>query len=477
MAARQDPVPSVEIVVMWGEDPVTAEILHVGYVPEDRDFSVGDATLPDGAAATDYVIDHEQLGLPLLPIVTHGARGPLLVVPAGASLRTVSDQGVPRTAAQLLVEDALCASGNPTFPFALPIHKGTNAWLSYRGFTFVVRAIEHEQPIAASRAPDWKEQRFTFASVGAHLFLLLLFYYAPPASSALASDAITMRERYLDYVLKPNEFELDPLPDYEPGEGTPSDSDQAPKGESGKNGEPKATATSSKKTQQASLKSAAPQEELRELASQAGIIGILRSAVPVGEGAFKAASASGFDEYSSLRDILGLEDGPSFGNGLGTALNGRGGGGHADGTVVSGVLTTVGVGGPGTGGSRYGVGVGRLKGREARVPRAPTSIVRVAGGLSKESIRRVIHRNLNQVRSCYEQALQARPDLQGRVAVQFIIDATGAVKVATVASSDLKNNTVEACITGAVRRWTFGQPEGGGIVSVTYPFVLEQVGQ
>lgn len=486
MTALHDPVPSraddlaIEVVVMWGDDPATADILHVGYVPPDRDFSVGDATLPDGVLATNYLIDQAQLGMPLLPVVVQGERGPLLVVPTGSSLRTVSERGEQRSAAQLLVDDALCPSGHKAFPFALPITKGCNAWLSYRGFTFVVRETALEQPIAASRAPDWKEQRFTLASFGAHLFLLALFYYAPPASSAMASDALSVREAYIDYFDAPSEVELEPLPVFD-GAGSPADGAPAPDGDQGALGEPKAT-TKSNKWQQASKKNPEPsRDELRAAASQAGIIGMLASAQPIaGEGEFNAASASGFDAHSALASLLATQDGPSFGNGLGIAGTGRGGGGDAYGTVAGGPLGTRGRGPGGPGGNGdggYGVGIGKLGSRGIRVPTAISKLVTVNGGLSKEVIRRTIQRNLNQIRFCYEQALQTKPDLQGRVAVRFIIGPTGAVQVSAVESSDLGDRKTELCITSAVGRWNFTAPEGSGIVSVTYPFVLEQVGQ
>jgi TonB family protein len=482
MAALHDRVPSrdsaIEVVVMWGEDPTTADLLHVGYVPAEGHFAVGDAVQPDGSSATDYLIAREQLGLAALPIVIQSDRGPLLVVPMGSSLRTVSDRGEPRTAAQLLLDDALCASGNPTFPFALPLRKGESAWLSYRGFTFFVRPTVQEQPIAGSRAPDWKDHRMTAVSLLAHLFVLGLFYYAAPVSPALAADAINVREKYLDYLLTPKAIELEPLPDE--GGGTPSDSDEAPSGEPGTNGEPTAKAPRAKKTLQASKKSDVEptQEELRELASQAGLIGVLRSSAPVGEGQYNAVSASGFDAHSSLASLLANQDGPSFGHGLGPIGLGRGAGGTAAGTVAAGFLKTMGGKGPGTGGSgNYGAGVGSIHGRGSRLPPVRHGVPQIVGGLSKEVIRRTIHRNLNQVRFCYEQALQVRPDIQGRVAVRFIIGATGEVKVAAIESSSIGDARVESCISSAVKRWTFPAPDGAGIVAVTYPFVLEQVGQ
>jgi len=46
-----------------------------------------------------------------------------------------------------------------------------------------------------------------------------------------------------------------------------------------------------------------------------------------------------------------------------------------------------------------------------------------------------------------------------------------------VASSTMGNSQVEDCIAKAVRRWTFPSPEGGGVVIVTYPFVLAPAGE
>ena len=97
------------------------------------------------------------------------------------------------------------------------------------------------------------------------------------------------------------------------------------------------------------------------------------------------------------------------------------------------------------------------------------------GSLSKEVIRRVIRRHINEVRFCYEQELDRVPTSQGRVAVKFIISPR-AVQTAATASSTLGSPKAEGCIANAVRRWTFPSPEGGGIVVVTYPFVLEQTG-
>ena len=78
---------------------------------------------------------------------------------------------------------------------------------------------------------------------------------------------------------------------------------------------------------------------------------------------------------------------------------------------------------------------------------------------------------------CYEQQLNSRPDLEGRVTTKFVISPTGSVQSAMVSSSTLKNQGVESCIVRAVRRWTFPAPDGGGVVVVNYPFLLNSAGQ
>jgi hypothetical protein len=104
-------------------------------------------------------------------------------------------------------------------------------------------------------------------------------------------------------------------------------------------------------------------------------------------------------------------------------------------------------------------------------------VVDTHGSLSKEIIRRVIGRHVNEIRFCYEQQLIAHPDLQGRVSAKFIIAPTGAVQTAAVTQSDLGNPAAEQCIAKALARWIFPAPEGGGVVIVTYPFVLLPVGE
>jgi hypothetical protein len=110
--------------------------------------------------------------------------------------------------------------------------------------------------------------------------------------------------------------------------------------------------------------------------------------------------------------------------------------------------------------------------RESHLPQVRTLSVASSGGLSADQIRRAVRRHINEVRSCYEDALLRRPNLEGRVSVRFMISATG-----TVQSSDMEGDAtlteVGACIAQASRRWSFPSSEGPTLVS--YPFLLDDM--
>lgn len=96
----------------------------------------------------------------------------------------------------------------------------------------------------------------------------------------------------------------------------------------------------------------------------------------------------------------------------------------------------------------------------------------VRGRLDRAEILRVVRRNQAAVRYCYEVELQRAPGLEGRLTARFEILPTGRVASASIASDTMGNNNVSSCIARQIRRWRFPQPEGGGSVSVSYPFVF-----
>ena len=131
-----------------------------------------------------------------------------------------------------------------------------------------------------------------------------------------------------------------------------------------------------------------------------------------------------------------------------------------------------------------GLGLRREKGDLAEARRverdvAKKDVARVApgkskvkGALDKDVITRVIRRHQNEVRYCYEVELQKTPSLTGRLTVLFSIDPHGAVSEATVSESTLGNERVNACVLKRMRSWRFPAPQGGGSVSVTWPWTF-----
>jgi hypothetical protein len=98
------------------------------------------------------------------------------------------------------------------------------------------------------------------------------------------------------------------------------------------------------------------------------------------------------------------------------------------------------------------------------------------GSLPKRAIRAVISAGIGEVRACYEAGLTGARGAAGLVELKFIIGTEGLVIATAVARSSLDDASIASCIRDAVAKWRFPVPDGGGIVVVTYPFVLETTG-
>lgn len=102
----------------------------------------------------------------------------------------------------------------------------------------------------------------------------------------------------------------------------------------------------------------------------------------------------------------------------------------------------------------------------------PAPEVALHGSLPRDVIQRIVRAHIGEVRACYNIGLKADPQLEGRVAIEFLIAGDGRIASALVTESTLPDAAVPACIARAVADWIFPAPEGGGTVTVTYPFNL-----
>ncbi|MCK6588764.1 MAG: AgmX/PglI C-terminal domain-containing protein, partial [Polyangiaceae bacterium] len=255
------------------------------------------------------------------------------------------------------------------------------------------------------------------------------------------------------------------------------------KGEEGSMGNPNTKASGNRYGIQGPADNPDPhiarQSALRD-AAEFGMIGLLNS----GSGGDPNAPTApwgrddslGNDPMSARGNMWGAEIGDVSGaGGLGLSGVGEGGGGKSEGLGL-GSIGTIGHGaGTGTG-QGFGSGHGRLGGaHRSSPPQVRMGATTVTGRLPPEVVQRIVRQNFGRFRLCYEGGLRNNPNLQGRVAVRFVIRADGEVQNVGNGGSDMPDSSVVQCVMRAFYGLSFPQPEEG-IVTVVYPIMFSPGG-
>jgi uncharacterized membrane protein YgcG len=167
------------------------------------------------------------------------------------------------------------------------------------------------------------------------------------------------------------------------------------------------------------------------------------------------------------------------GGGFGGAGGFGGGGGGFGGGGAFGLGGMGGMGGGlpgGIGGAdarRSGrMALASLKGRD----RKRASRVKLGSGsmgqfCKKADVQRKVRGRAAAIRACYEMQLQMRPDLKGKVTVQWIIDLTGRVKGVKAVGNTTGNPKLGKCIARIIGKIHFQKPNGGMCI-IRWPFVF-----
>jgi hypothetical protein len=315
--------------------------------------------------------------------------------------------------------------------------------------------------------------RFFVTLLGALLaagLISLLIRMAPKAAPPLDDELWHAQARYARFQAKPPpERELQ-----KPREAAGVAEGAKAAGDEGKAGKPEAkkqdAAPSKKGTKVLDPNKAAKD---RNLVMRRGLLAALGKLGAPGGGAASSVLGPG-GLGSGINTALGGVKGragavDAYGvGGLGSRGAGSGGGGKA--------LGIGGLGTKGSGSGRGGYGDVDLGGRGKQETEFIPGKTTVVGGLAREVIDRIIQRHFNEIRYCYEKELAKNPSLYGKVSVLFIIDGGGKVSDALVQQTTLASEPVESCMVNHVRRWAFPQPQGGGTVEVTYPYVFKATG-
>ncbi|NOJ82446.1 TonB family protein [Myxococcus xanthus] len=396
------------------------------------------------------------------------SRKDVLEVRAPAGSRAfVTNQGNVRTKDALRAAGALSgqAGEDAEQRFTLGLHDRVE--LSLGTVSFVARYVKPSPVITAASLKDSDFTFFKIASICmlAGLAVVLTMVLTPRQELPQSADIFESQQRVAKFLITPEKrLEAKKLQLSAPEEGAKA------KDEEGKFGKEEA-----KQQEAAPSKPGTPvvdkskKEKDRQAVGKVGLLGAFKG---MKGGASDVFGPGGFG--TGINDALGgLKGGAAMGDaqgvgGVGSRGTGKGGGG-----------TALGIGGLGTQGTGRGTGGSGgidLGGRGKSITKVIPGKTTVVGGLDKDVIAKVIRRHQGEIKYCYESELNKDPSLAGKVAVAFVIDPTGAVSDASVAETTLNSAAAERCMLSRIRRWKFPEPKGGGVVSVTYPWLFSPAG-
>ncbi|MCA9524466.1 MAG: TonB family protein [Myxococcales bacterium] len=353
-----------------------------------------------------------------------------------------------------------------------------------KNFTVLVNFAKLTKKPAAGLSVDVPVASFNALSVIIHLlFLIVIWAFPEDVMKMKGDDPFDPRDQHFQTLLeKSRDQQQDELEmELEKKKGGKDEQEQekmaAPgkEGQSGKRDAPKRDRSFSVSGNSKKLKIAKMREKWKKQALKKGLANVLLS-----DNKIKSLYTNDKETLGpgviDARGIIGSKApaGDSLGyDGLGTKGLNPGGGGPLNSVSLGRNKTgIVGIGGPkGPGGKFHRTGV-NFKDRRRRVTVAQLTPMTI-GDLPKEVIRRIMRKNYNAFRYCYEQELTRKVNLKGKIALKFTIDPTGRVISSGIAQSTMSNRNVEQCLVKAVRRIRFPAPKNGGIVQVSsYPFIF-----
>jgi hypothetical protein len=347
--------------------------------------------------------------------------------------------------------------------------------------TLRLALVADDAPAPPRARPDARVAFGIFVAAALHLVVLGLVKHgsAPPGSESEAS-----RETMLRMMSAAEERALAELAAVQrqdtsvvlPAPGARTD-DKAgalagsPAKERGQAGNPmRATLARARVTRGEDHRAARPE---RDEVATFGILSILE-----GDRHGNAAGSSAFAAEigpAAMGNIFGATiDEAAGAGGLGLSGAGEGGGGLGAGVPLASIGALGRANGDGTG-QGFGCCGGYVAPRREHQVRSPVvwggDALKVNGRLPPEAVQRVVRQSFGRLRACYEAGLLRSPDLEGRIAVKFVIDRDGQVAMASTAESTLGDASVAACVAHAYESMSFPRPEGG-IVTVVYPVVF-----
>jgi hypothetical protein len=445
----------LQVAMVWGDTIVGLQ--HYG---DNVPVTVGEAK------GNEFNLGAPELGARFTLVTARGDKG-VVQVPKGASVSVFS--GTKQVPLEQLRAQGRVRAGNGAEEIDLALDE--RAKVSVGTVCFLVRFVAPSKAVPVKRL-----QKDDLAFLGVAAVLLLLSCAAIVGFMKVAkgigpnlSDVNDERTAAMVKLLvKPKVPVEVPKPQKKLEEKSGAEEGAKAQGEEGAFGKEEA-----KQAEADPSKAGSPivdpnkKEKDRKKVMKVGLLAALGSDGAASDVFGPGGLGSGInDKLGGLKGGAGLTDRKGVG-GLGSRGNGTGGGG-----------TGLGLGGLGTKGDGRGSGGSgiELNGRGHDTTRIIPGKTVVVGGLSKEVIAKVIRDHQREIKYCYEAELNKTPDLAGKVAAMFIIGPDGTVQDANVAETTLNNSSAENCMMTRIKRWKFPEPQGGGIVTVTFPWIFKPAG-
>jgi len=460
---------ALEIMIQWG-----ASILHVAHVSPPRSFYVGEEN-------ADFVLPENAIGAKRLPVVLVGDDQIARVVLSASATGSIENDGKVSAIDATNAEPCAALAGASQ----VIVQLGAKAKIELGGMTLHVSRVKAGKKVKGGMVLDKKGLPWHGLSFLVHAGILAAAaYFLPPIGStdegSIDSDKLSFMQQILNVNAEQEEEpkespDLVDKQDKTPGgtEGTRSVGSEGKMGSTtSRNASGRFAVAGTKDNTDPQIARAAALSDAQSF----GMIGLVSSLSGGDPNAVTAPWGGDISSGNDARSALGNMWGDSLGEaagagGLSLSGLGEGGGGKGEG---------IGIGRVGTIGSDLGNRGGFSRGltqknHETKPPRIRPEGVTTSGRLPAEVIQRIVRQNFGRYRFCYEQGLQNKPRLSGRVAIRFLIGAKGLVTLAQVDQSSLGHAPVEGCIRDRLKTWNFPRPEGGVTVKVTYPFILRRV--
>ncbi|MGE0762525.1 MAG: AgmX/PglI C-terminal domain-containing protein [Bdellovibrionales bacterium] len=464
----------VEVLVAWKERIIAA-----------RNFTEKGVITVGADPTCDLVV----------PLFGGGSKFPLVKLQSMATVcltqdmsgELIRDQG-PVAFSDLLKQNKLRNTGSF---FELDVPQGEMVRIAFQGgllSVFVRYVPETPKPMVAPLL-DLTASEVTgviLAFVVSAIFGLYMMIYAPsdladearleePIRKAIVTFKVPKKEIVQVEEKPPEEKKVVKIVEKQKQTQTPSADQQGKPGRAAevapkpptKDKTPKLTSAKSGGAIKTAPKEGASAQSQKPDPTKVGLLGVFGS---------KGTQSKLDKTFSGAGDLTGMANQATgfagnaenrAGDQMGSKLKDTGPGGKGTATVG---IAGVGTKGKGTG--SYGLGTGGIGTKGSVDIDVGGQEAEITGSIDKEAIRRIIQQNKNAIRSCYERSLQRKPDLYGKLVLEWDIEDRGRVTRTSVKSNSLGDDQVANCIMGRIKDLKFPEPPPDQIGRVTFPFVF-----